>query len=149
MSSIDLTQEEANRLLEIKKYSTEDRIYDYPNLGGKIAIPLTTIDKKESFYLDIVRGSINLKKGSYQNRVLTCISLARLDFNGPPHRNPDGEELPSTHIHLYKEGFGDKWAYKIPKNKFSNIKDFWIMLEDFCKFCYIVEPPKIRKGLFT
>jgi hypothetical protein len=34
----------------------------------------------------------------------------RLDLDGPPHRNPDDEEIPWPHLHVYREGYGDKWA---------------------------------------
>ncbi len=77
------------------------------------------------------------------------IVLARLDFAGPPHRNPDGEEVGSTHLHLYREGYGDKWAYPVPAERFPNLRDPWLTLDDFMRYCRIVEPPRIRRGLFV
>ena len=74
--------------------------------------------------------------------------LARLDF-GPPHRNPDGEEIGSPHLHLYQEGFGDKWACPVPQDRFPNLSDPQLMLKDFVHFCNIVKPPVIRWGLFS
>jgi len=74
--------------------------------------------------------------------------LARLDFGGAPHRYPDGEEIDIPHLHLYKEGFGDKWAYPVPSKKFSNPSDPRLMLEDFMQYCNIIEQP-IIKGLFA
>ena len=75
--------------------------------------------------------------------------LVRLCFNGPPHRNPDGQEVPTPHLHLYRKGFGDKWAIPAPISQFRNVDDLWSTLEAFMDYCNIVEGPNIRKGLFT
>ncbi len=75
--------------------------------------------------------------------------LARLDFGGSPHRNPDGKEVNCPYLHLYREGFHDKWAFPVPTGSFSDIGDPWRTLEDFMRFCNITAPPDIRQGLFT
>jgi len=72
----------------------------------------------------------------------------RLDIGGAPHRNPDGEEIPCPHLHIYREGFGDKWAVLAPEAHYSNLDDLYRTLEDFMRHCNIVEPPKIQPGLF-
>ena len=144
----DLTQAEADALLELEKHRVDDAKWNYP-ISGVISIPLISIDKHESFFLDIRRSQFNLAKGTYQNRGRVTATLARLDFGGPPHRNPDGEEIESPHLHIYKEGFGDKWAYPVSADQFSNIDDPWVALSDFMKFCNIVNPPVIQQGLFT
>lgn len=106
-------------------------------------------DRREQFLLDLRRGRIDLAKGTYQNRARQVVVLARLDFGGAPHQNPDGGEIASPHLHLYREGYGDKWALPAPGDRFVNLSDPWQMLEDFMRFCNIVEPPIIRRGLFT
>ena len=63
--------------------------------------------------------------------------------------NPDGVEVPSPHMHLYREGFGDKWAVPLPRDKFPNVADLWQMLDDFMRFCNVVDRPEIVKGLFS
>lgn len=75
--------------------------------------------------------------------------LARLDFGGRPHRNPDHTRVASPHLHLYREGYADKWAFPVPVGRFANVADAWRTLEDFMQFCNVVEPPIIRRGLFT
>lgn len=112
-------------------------------------MPLTSQDKREDFLLDIYRGRIDLLKGTYQNRARQVIVLVRIDFGGAPHRNPDGNEVPCPHLHLYREGFGDKWAVPLPADKFPNIGDLWQTLEDFMLFCNVVDRPVIVRGLFT
>ena len=117
--------------------------------GAGSRVPLTSTDGRESFLLDVRRARIDLAKGTYQNRGRQVVVLARLDFGGGPHRNPDGEEIGSTHLHLYREGYGDKWAYQVPATHFSHLSDPWLTLGDFMRFCNGVEPPNIRRGLFT
>ena len=42
----------------------------------------------------------------------------------------------------------DKWASPVPSNRFADLDDLWRTLEDFRRFCNIVEPPVIQRGLF-
>ena len=148
MSTTILTQAEADALLATEKRRANTTVLDYPGLGGKVTAPLVAVDGREQFLLDLRRGKINLGKGTYQNRGRQVAILARLDFGGAPHRNPDGQEIASPHLHLYREGYGDKWAFPVPPEKFPNPEDPWVMLQDFMRFCNIVEPPDIRRGLF-
>lgn len=92
-------------------------------------------------------GGIDLRKGTYQNRARQVIILVRLDFGGAPHRNPDGSEVPSPHLHIYREGYGDKWAFEISSDEFPQVEDPWQALQDFMRFCNIVDPPYIQKGI--
>jgi hypothetical protein len=148
MSDINLTQAEANKLIAIEKHRLNDDRWEYPGLGGSISIPLISFDRRENFVLDIYRGSIDLLKGTYQDRSRQVIVLARLDFGGQPHRNPDGNEIPSPHLHIYREGYGDKWAMPVPFDRFPDITDLWKTLNDFMIFCNITQPPLIQRGLW-
>lgn len=149
MADPNLTQAEANDLIVLEKQRVDETRWNYPDLGGKITIPLVSTDGREEFLLDLHRARVNLAKGTYQNRSRQVVVLVRLDFGGAPHRNPDGEEIGSLHLHLYREGFGDKWAFPVPSDRFSDMGNSWQMLQDFMQFCNIVEPPIIRRGLFT
>jgi hypothetical protein len=144
-----LTQEEADNLLAIEKIAVANEAVDFPDFGGKLEFDFWSIDKREEFVLNFNRSRINLAKRNHQIRVQKVTIIARLDLDGPPHRNPDGEEISSRHLHLYKEGYGDKWAYTIPDNHFSNLDDPYQTLHDFMKYCNIIQPPEIIRGLFT
>ena len=98
MADINLTQEDADALLAMEKHRADDAAYEYPSLGGGIRVPLLSPDKRETFFLDITRSQIKLTKGTYQNRARGVAILARLDFGGAPHRNPDDEEIPCPHL---------------------------------------------------
>ena len=149
MTDVTLTQAEADALLAVKKCRADTAEWNYPDLGGRVTAPLVSVDGREQFFLDLRRARIDLRKETYQNRGRQVAILARLDFGGPPHRNPDGAEVGSPHLHLYREGFGDKWAFPVPPKSFSNLGDPWLTLEDFMRFCNIIQPPFIRRGLFT
>lgn len=149
MPEIDLTQPEADALIAMEKVRVDDTEHDYPTGGGKLILPLVSRDKRESFILDITRGRIDIRKGTYQNRAKLVIPLVRVDFGGPPHTNPDGETIQAPHIHVYREDFGDKWASVLPAGRFPNTDDPWQILQSFYTFCSIVEPPKVLQGLFT
>jgi hypothetical protein len=149
MTDMNLTQSEADALIAMEKYRINEDQCDYPSLGGSISVPLRSQDKREEFFLDISRGKIDLKKTKYQNRARHVVVLVRVDLGGSPHRNPDDTEVATPHMHLYREGYGDKWAMLLPKESFLNVDDVWQVLQDFMKFCSIVEPPYIRRGLFT
>jgi hypothetical protein len=149
MTDISLTQADADALLAMEKQRVENTPYEYPGLGGAVRVPLQSPDKRESFFLDITRSQIKLTKGTYQNRARGVVILARLDFDGPPHRNPDDEEVPSPHLHLYREGYGDRWAIPLSPEQFSNPSDPWTLLVDFMQFVNVTVLPDIRRGLFT
>ena len=149
MADSNLTQTEADELIVMEKCRVNKNQWNYPGFGEQVTIPLVSTDGREAFLLDLHRARINLNKGTYQNRSRQVVVLVRLDFGGAPHRNPDGEEIGSPHLHLYREGFGDKWAFSVPSDCFADMGDPWQILQDFMQFCNIVEPPIIQKGLFT
>jgi hypothetical protein len=148
MSEIDLSQAEADALIAMPKEPASEGTYDYPH-AGNLSIPLVSADRRENFYLDIWRSGIVLGKGRYQNRARNVVILVRLDFAGAPHRNPDGTELPCPHLHIYREGFADKWAIPLPADRFGNINDAWQSLMDFMAFCSLVRNPRIKRGIYT
>lgn len=149
MPESNITQAEADLLLALEKHRADDTAYDYPGMGGSIRIPLVSADRREQFVLDVNRSQINIAKGTYQNRARSVVILARLDFNGPPHRNPDDVEVLCPHLHLYREGYGDRWAAPIPADVFTDIADPWQTLLDFMRFVHITQTPNIVRGLFV
>lgn len=149
MAELNLTQAEADALIVLAKHRIDGTAWDYPDFGGAVSIPLVSADRREQFMLDLRRGRIDLAKGTYQNRGRQVVVLVRLDFGGIPHRNPDGEEIDSPHLHVYREGFGDKWAVPVPAGHFQDVTNPWRTLDDFMRYCNVVEPPNIRRGLFT
>lgn len=142
-----LSQTDADALLRMDKVPVSTDDFEFPGLGGRIEVPLRSRDEREQFSLDINRKRIALTTG-YQARGRRVVVLARLDF-AAPHRNPDGTEVGVPHLHLYREGFGDKWAVEVPEGVLSNPADAWQVLHDFMRYCAVVEHPNIVRGLFS
>lgn len=149
MADINLTQDEADKLMAMEKKAVDPQGWLFPGPGDRIVVPLTSTDKRESFMLDVMRYQIKLTKTTLQNRARVTIILYRLDIGGAPHRNPDGEEIPCPHLHIYRENYGDKWAIPAPVTKFPDTSDLFTTLYAFMEHCNIVEMPKIEKGLFS
>jgi hypothetical protein len=146
--SIDLSQADADALIAMPKRTADDRQYDFPGPGERLVLPLTSLDKREDFLLDITRMQINVAKVNYQGRARQVVVLMRLDLGGSPHRNPDGEIVPCPHLHIYREGYADKWAFSLPAGKFGNLSNLFETLQEFMAECNIVEAPKMQVGLF-
>lgn len=147
MADDTLAQADAETLLRMEKVPASTAILEFPSLGGRIEVPLISRDEREQFSLDINRKRIALTTG-YQTRGRKIVVLARLDF-AAPHRNPDGSEVGVPHLHLYREGYGDKWAVEVPADLLSNPTDAWQVLHDFMRYCGVAEQPNITRGLFA
>ena len=131
----------------MEKHRVDDKVHNYPWYGGGIRIQLESTDKKETFFLDVTRSQVKLGKGTYQNRARGVVILARLDFGGAPHRNPDDEEISCPHLHVYREGYGDRWAIPLPADRFTHLNDPWSLLQEFLEFVNITTPPILQRGL--
>ena len=149
MADSDISQAEVDALLAMEKHRTDEERHDFPSPGEKLMLPLVSADGREKFILDIGRGRIDFGKCVYQNRARQTLILVRIDLGGPPHRNPDDEEIPCHHIHPYREGYGVKWARALPRERFRDPTNLWRTLEDMLVFCNITLPPIIERGLFT
>ena len=149
MAETNLTQAEAGALIAMEKHRVNEELSDFPADGESVVLPLQSADRREQFLLDLSRGRIDLRKVKMQNRGRQVVVLMRLDLGGAPHRNPDGEEIPVPHLHVYREGCGDKWTMPVPADRFGNLANVWQTLSDFMGFCNITQPPRIQRGLFT
>jgi len=154
MKEMIIAQQEADTLIALEKHydrllAANDNPLQLPDVGGKVSVPFTCAAKRERFLIDIVRGRIDLVKETKQLRSRQVVILLRLDVGGAPHRNPDGEEISSPHLHIYREGYGDKWAIPVPRDRFGDLSNSWQTLLDFMSYCNVVDAPIFERGLFT
>ena len=69
---------------------------------------------------------INLTKGTYQNRGRQVVVLARLDFGGAPHRNPDGETKSSPPIFTFTvRALATSGRFRCHSQHFTYLDDPW------------------------
>lgn len=99
MADDALAQVEADALLKMEKVPASSDVFHFPDLGGRIEVPLVSRDHREAFSLDINRKRIALTTG-YQTRARKVVVLARLDF-AAPHRNPDGTDISAFRICIF------------------------------------------------
>lgn len=106
---------------------------------------------KDAFTLHFYRGSVELKKFTYNKTVRTSIVLIRYDALGR-HTNPpgtDGKSFDGPHVHLYRDGFDDKWAFpvteiKLKENPTPTMEE---VFEKFCAYCSILDCPPIQSSI--
>jgi hypothetical protein len=138
---MSLTQSEADALLVMEKKFVNTKLLRIGDVPMDESHELESLDQREKFVLDIWRCGINLAKYKLQNRSRVVYLLARIDIGGPPHQNPDFVKIPCPHIHIYREGYDDKWAYPLSDYGFRNPDDIMVALEDFARFCNIIKLP--------
>ncbi|MHB1167138.1 MAG: DUF6978 family protein [Carboxydocellales bacterium] len=133
-----LTQAEIDLLLNMLKLLVDKGNVNFPTVASYKCLDIVSQDGKEKFIIDINRkGRIKISKCTYQERYRKDDILLRLDIDGPPHTNPDGQEVPPNHLHIYKEGYGDSWAYPVPPDMFSNPGDLVTTLIEFLQYCRV------------
>ncbi len=140
-----LTQAEADALMAMVKRFVRPPAFIALPAGVDETYELASSDGKEEFQIDVWRGTLRLSKLKFQNRVRKAIILVRLDIGGAPHTNPDGTRLPGTHIHIFREGYDDKWAQRVDTARFTAVTDAGKTFQQFCAFCKIESPPPVQE----
>ncbi|MFH1703080.1 MAG: hypothetical protein ABIB41_06580 [Nitrospirota bacterium] len=156
-----LTQAEADALFAMPKKPKSSDSLNFPHAGGKLLAEFISLDGREVFLFNINRASIAVSKCTYQKRARQVEILRRLDIDGSPHPNPavetvpleflvpyNGLEIPCPHLHIYVEGFADKWAIPAPTDLMNSNADLYTVMESFLKYCNVQEMPNIERGLF-
>lgn len=143
-----LTQAEAEQLIQmVKHFVNAPAVISIPP-GADDTYELAGSNDREKFLLDVWRGTLRLTKLRFQDRVRTVVVLVRLDVDGARHTNPDGQQLSGTHLHIFREGFDDRWAYPVDPTVFTLLSDPGATFQAFCAFCKIESPPPVQ-GVIT
>lgn len=142
-----LAQLEADSLHRLdKEFETADGIWFPLNTPFDIERGLLSADRRERFILTMERTRRRRIGLKFQTRARKIVILARLDIDGPAHRNPwnsphrPGERIPCPHLHLYHEAFGTGIAYKledVPGYVASEWDNGTSWLMDFLHFCRV------------
>ncbi len=53
MADINITQDEADKLIAMEERCADEKDWLFPAPGERVAIPLTSLDKRENFMLDV------------------------------------------------------------------------------------------------
>lgn len=138
----NITDDRAAQLLAMTKHivNPQGQSKLFSISSGRLDFILSG-NKEEEFNLTYQAGRYNLEKRNHHHAYQKTIGLSRLDVNGPTHVNPDGEEIGSTHLHIYRQDYGIKYAIEVPEEYFKDLDDTVGTLLDFMRFCNITNPP--------
>ena len=142
-----LTQQAADFLAQVAKVITSAEVILVPSAGGSQAWEAEDYRGRDKFHLHMRRGRKVSTKITVQERYHTNEILLRLDIDGATHSNPDGTIVPTPHLHIYKEGYDDKWAFLVPPGLDISSGDPTLILINFLKYCGIDPIPSVQGGL--
>jgi hypothetical protein len=63
MADINLSQQEADKLMAMEKKGVDQRRWTFPGPAARIVVPLTSFDKRENFALDVTRYPDQINEG--------------------------------------------------------------------------------------
>lgn len=99
-----LTTEDAKKIIKALKEKVNDSNLVFPSLGKKIEFNVFVKEDGSKCIVNIYRGSVNKKKGTFQGRTyMNSIPLLRLDITNSSHINSDGTKIIGNHLHIYNE----------------------------------------------
>jgi hypothetical protein len=132
-----LSQTEVDTLVAMRKVFVRPAIVGFPP-GLDETHELRDPSGRELFLLDLSRGTMVLAKVKMQVRGRKIIPLVRVDLFGS-HTNPGPghERIDGPHIHVYREGDGDRWAKPLDLAVFSDPTNHMGVYKDFCRYCSI------------
>ena len=108
---------------------------------------INAISTKEVFLLDFYRGSFELSKYTINKRYRQTVILLRYDNNGR-HTNPDGVLFEGAHVHLYRDGFNDKFAFPVSDIGVDNSDSMETVFIKIMHFCNVKKIPIIEVSMF-
>jgi hypothetical protein len=134
---------EASRLLNALKQLIDTKPILFPILQSYLVLEANSTQTNDKFQIDVQRKTLHVKKCTYQTRFKKSINLLRLDIEGSSHSNPDGKEVPCPHIHIYREGYDDKWAYPLRTKIDTDPNNLIQVLIDFLEYNNIHNAPNV------
>lgn len=131
-----LSQAEADNKIRLQKAFVDKRplIINRPYNEKRQLISL--YEPIETFYLYITQTAIDFGNYSTVTRYFQ-IPLVRACIDpDKKHTNPDGTQINGPHIHIYREGFLDKFAQPLPKGDFPDL-GIVQFVRAFLRYCSI------------
>lgn len=102
---------------------------------------------KETFLLDFYRGGFELSRYTVNKRFRQTIIMLRYD-NGGRHTNPDGVSFEGKHVHLYREGFNDKFAFPVYEIGINDTDPMETIFRKIMLYCNVRKIPSIEIPMF-
>lgn len=141
-----LSQEDADILARTLKRIVSGSVLVVPIMGQKETWEAESYEH-ERFLLDVRRGRKRIVQVTLQERYQGNEILVRVDYDGPPHMNPDGTIIETPHVHLYRAGYNDRWAFPLPPELIGESGSAEQILHSFLAFCGVDPIPPIHGGV--
>ncbi len=131
-----LTQEEADEMIRLRKVFTDKRPLIVNRPYNEKRELKSERQPQETFYLHITQTAIDF--GNYSTVVRNFqIPLVRACIDpDKKHPNPDGTLIEGVHLHVYREGYLDRYAIPLPRSQFPDIS-IAHFIRDFLIYCNI------------
>ena len=150
----------ADSLIKMEKKLTGNPGISMPIPGGYADFEAESLNGRERFIFSIERGLIRLSKYSQQERYAESIPLLRLCVDFKEHTNPEnyipldsllapfsGMNMGKTHLHVYREEVGTRFAIPVPSGDFLNLSNLSMTTFNFLKYCNVIGIGSIQSGL--
>jgi hypothetical protein len=145
---MSITQTEFDFLIKLEK------VFDDPETPIQLgpapihwSRQLNATTNKEAFLFDFYRGSFELCRYTYNKRYRQTIILLRYESGGR-HTNPDGQSFEGPHVHLYREGFGDKFAFPYTEIGVVEGDSMEGVFNKIMYFCNVKRFPSVELSMF-
>ncbi len=103
--------------------------------------------RKDDMKLSTFHSEKNTRKVSYRILYNGNIVLIRIDTqDATPHINPDGQlVIPpyQPHVHIYQEGYSDKFAYPLPE-EFQNTDNIIELFMEFLSYSNVINKDDVQ-----
>jgi hypothetical protein len=144
---MSITQTEFSRLLSLEKtFDAADTLILGPP-PASWSRGLTAPSTRDKFILDFRRSGFEITKYSYNKRYRQTIIMVRY-CSTVRHTNPDGVTFDGPHVHLFREGFDDKFAFPVSEMGVDSGDAMDIVLIKLLRYCNVSGIPVIELGLF-
>ncbi len=108
---------------------------------------ILSLNSNDVFLLDFYRGSFELSRFTFNKRYRQTIILFRYDQGGR-HTNPDGQTFNGPHIHIYREGFGDKFAFPISEIGILDTDTIESIFNKLMRYSNVSRIPSVELTMF-
>lgn len=139
--------EQITSLIKIIK----EREFIFPDPGGRGMMNAKSKTTQHEFVFNITRGRHNPKQCSYLIRTVENDLLFRIDLEGPAHPNPNNEDVPCPHMHIYLHNgtsSPENWAFPLHEKIPVNADDLVEVLQKFLEYNNVEETPTIVTRLY-
>ena len=144
---MSIPQREYDYLMSVEKVFSETDDIELGPAPIRWQRNINAIQSREAFILDFYRGSFELRKYTTNKRYRQTIIFLRYDSMGR-HTNPDGTTFDGPHVHLYREGFNDRFAFPVTEIGVDSSLAMEEVFQKILSYSNVIQVPQIHLSIF-